>query len=115
MSTGPPAHQRGGGPAVRGGRRGWGAVVVHYTTGPTTRSRGGAPAFALLNETGPFVGRDPGAGRVEGFPPTLPRDVRGIYGVVYDAQGNPLHPLGETVPPRGAVAVPSWRCDCSAN
>ncbi|WP_280201233.1 toxin glutamine deamidase domain-containing protein [Nocardia cyriacigeorgica] len=79
------------------------ALVVDDYTGPTNRYRVGAHAYALVNENGTIVVRDPGAGRVEGFPPTLPRDVRGIYGVVYDAQGNPLHPLGETVPAAGGL------------
>ncbi|WP_280498821.1 toxin glutamine deamidase domain-containing protein, partial [Nocardia cyriacigeorgica] len=74
------------------------ALVVDDYSGPTNRYRVGAHAYVLVNENGTIMVRDPGAGRVEGFPPTLPREVRGTYGIVYDAAGNPLHPIEETVP-----------------
>ncbi|WP_280439271.1 toxin glutamine deamidase domain-containing protein, partial [Nocardia cyriacigeorgica] len=79
------------------------ALVVDDYSGPANQYRVGAHAYVLVNENGTLMVRDPGAGRVEGFPPTLPRDVRGTYGVVYDAAGNPLHPLGETVPAAGGL------------
>ncbi|NEW58720.1 hypothetical protein GV794_24220 [Nocardia cyriacigeorgica] len=74
------------------------ALVVDNYTGATDRYRVGAHAYALVNENGTIMVRDPGAGRVEGFPPTLPREVREVCAVLYGADATPVEPLGDTVP-----------------
>ncbi|WP_329415596.1 hypothetical protein OG563_22910 [Nocardia vinacea] len=74
------------------------ALVVDEYSGPVDRYNVGAHAYVLVHENGGIVVRDPGAGREEGFPPTVPRELRGTYAIAFDATGKPLHPIGSEHP-----------------
>ncbi|MEV4124605.1 hypothetical protein, partial [Nocardia sp. NPDC049707] len=74
------------------------ALVVDEYSGPVDRYNVGAHAYVLVHENGGIVVRDPGAGRVEGFPPTVPRELSGTYAIAFDPAGKPLHPIGSEHP-----------------
>ncbi|WP_176586719.1 toxin glutamine deamidase domain-containing protein, partial [Nocardia miyunensis] len=72
-------------------------VVDEYADQPANRARGservGAHAYVLVNENGKIVVRDPSTGTVQGYPPTVPVELRSVHAVLYDKQGRPMHPL----------------------
>ncbi|MGY4102279.1 WXG100-like domain-containing protein [Nocardia sp. R16R-3T] len=81
------------------------ALVVDEYSGAVDRYNVGAHAYVMVHENGGIVVRDPGAGRVEGFPPTVPRELRGTYAIAFDPAGKPLHPIGSEHPHASDPAV----------
>ncbi|MEV0033987.1 hypothetical protein, partial [Nocardia sp. NPDC050793] len=71
---------------------GWALVIDEYA-GPLDEFGVGAHAYTLGPGPDGLLVRDPGTGEERGFPPSVPRELRSTHAIVFDAQGNPVHPI----------------------
>ncbi|MEC3955031.1 alpha/beta hydrolase [Nocardia sp. CDC153] len=85
------------------------AIVVDEFHGPADQNGVGAHAYTVTNDGGLLVIHDPALG--EG-PHPFPGDrtnVANTHAIIYDAHGNPLHPLESGAPAHPAATRPEAR------
>jgi len=79
------------------------SVLVVYHFGTTDEFGVGAHAVLYVKEGDRVVVHDPSENDVRDFPPENLGDLKGVYGIVLDHKGRPIHDLGLTPDQRRAA------------
>ncbi len=103
---GEPRHQPIADALLARGEVGASALVVDEYAGPAGEYGVGAHAYVFTVRAHPDGGRyvevsDPSVGVIEGFPPSVPRELNRVSAVLYDSAGIPFRP--ETTGPRSLL------------